>query len=58
MPYFAGLLPDGDLRRRVAKVLNVSETSSLKLLETLGGECAGTISLIPEEESHDLLATT
>ncbi len=50
MPFFAGLLPDGDLRRRVAEGLHVSETSSLKLLEALGGECAGTISLIPEDE--------
>ncbi len=45
LPFFAGLLPDGDLRRRIADALHFSETSSLKLLEALGGECAGTISL-------------
>jgi serine/threonine-protein kinase HipA len=47
LPFFAGLLPDGDLRRRVAEYLHISETSPLKLLEALGGECAGTVSLFP-----------
>lgn len=49
MPFFSGLLPDGELRRRVADYLHVSETSTLRLLEALGGECAGTISLSPED---------
>ncbi len=46
MPFFAGLLPDGDLRRRIADYLHVSETSTLKLLDALGGECAGTVSIV------------
>ncbi len=45
MPFFAGLLPDGELRRRVADHLHVSENSTLKLLDALGGECAGTVSI-------------
>jgi serine/threonine-protein kinase HipA len=48
MPFFAGLLPDGEARRKVADYLHVSETSTLKLLDALGGECAGTISIQPE----------
>jgi serine/threonine-protein kinase HipA len=49
MPFFAGLLPDGETRRRIAEYLHVSEASTLRLLEALGGECAGTVSLEPEE---------
>lgn len=45
LPFFAGLLPDGDLRRRIADWLHVSDTSTLRLLDALGGECAGTVSL-------------
>jgi serine/threonine-protein kinase HipA len=48
MPFFAGLLPDGEARRKVADYLHVSETSTLRLLDALGGECAGTVSIEPE----------
>jgi len=51
MPFFSGLLPDGDLRRRIADYLHVSETSTLRLLDALGGECAGTVSLLREDGS-------
>ena len=53
MPFFAGLLPDGDLRRRIADWLHVSESSSLRLLDALGGECAGTVSLINDKDEGD-----
>lgn len=49
LPFFAGILPDGNLRRRIADWLHVSESSTLRLLEALGGECAGTVSLIRED---------
>jgi serine/threonine-protein kinase HipA len=49
MPFFSGLLPDGDLRRRIADRLHISESSSLRLLDALGGECAGTVSLVRTE---------
>jgi len=48
MPFFSGLLPDGDQRRRIAAFLHVSENSAFKLLDALGGECAGTVSLLRE----------
>ena len=57
LPFFAGLLPDGDLRRRIAEYLHISETSSLKLLEALGGECAGTVSLLRLEDDGSLADT-
>jgi serine/threonine-protein kinase HipA len=53
LPFFAGLLPDGDARRKVADYLHVSETSTLKLLDALGGDCAGTVSIMPEERLED-----
>jgi len=49
IPFFSGLLPEGDSRKKIADYLHVSETSTLKLLESLGGECAGLITLTNEE---------
>lgn len=47
-PFFANLLPESDLRRRVARRLGLSEHNDFALLEAVGGECAGAISLLPE----------
>lgn len=49
IPFFSGLLPEEDSRKKIAEYLHVSETSTLKLLEALGGECAGLITILPEE---------
>ncbi len=38
-PFFAGLLPEGDLRVRLAKILQVSRQNDFALLDGLGGEC-------------------
>lgn len=54
LPYFEGLLPDGDLRKAVADHLHVSDRSTLKLLEILGKECAGTVSVVADEESGEM----
>ena len=40
--------------KKIADYLHISETSTLKLLEALGGECAGVISISSEDE--DLLS--
>jgi serine/threonine-protein kinase HipA len=53
MPFFSGLLPDGDLRRRIADYLHVSGSSTLRLLDALGGECAGTVSMLREVEEQE-----
>ena len=50
LPFFEGLLPEGDVKRRISDFLHISETSTLKLLQELGGECAGMISILPEGE--------
>jgi serine/threonine-protein kinase HipA len=47
-PFFSGLLPEDLIRTRVAKLLGVSERNPFSLLEIIGGECAGAISLYPE----------
>lgn len=52
LPFFEGLLPEGDVKRRISGYLHISETSTLKLLNELGGECAGMISILPEGEPN------
>lgn len=48
--FFANLLPEGDLRVAVANALRVSENNYYGLLEQLGGDCAGALSLHPPQE--------
>lgn len=49
MPFFSGLIPEEFTRKRVADYLHISELSTLKLLEALGQECAGYITITNEE---------
>ena len=49
--FFSGLLPDDIVRHRLARYLGVSEKNSFSLLEAIGGECAGALSLYPEGET-------
>lgn len=46
-PFFEGLLPEGDFLRAIARTLHVSATNPFQLLNDLGGECAGAISVGP-----------
>lgn len=48
---FGGMLPDGELRTRLAKHLGVSARNEFALLEIVGRECAGAISIVPRGES-------
>ena len=48
MPFFAGVLPEGRSRELIARILGVSETNDFALLERIGGECAGAVTLLPE----------
>jgi serine/threonine-protein kinase HipA len=50
-PYFAGLLPDEGARRKLAGALGVSEGNAFGLLEIIGGECAGALSLYTEGQT-------
>lgn len=44
--FFANLLPEGDIRRQVARQLGVSAENVFALLEGIGGDCAGAISIL------------
>ncbi|MEA5446845.1 type II toxin-antitoxin system HipA family toxin [Gammaproteobacteria bacterium AB-CW1] len=48
-PYFGNLLPEGPLRNRLARHLGLSEDNDFALLQAVGGECAGAVSLLPED---------
>lgn len=45
-PFFAGLLPEGDKRKLIAQVLHVSRQNDFALLDGIGGECAGAVTLL------------
>jgi len=47
-PFFAGILPEEEPRRIIASILGVSERNDFALLERIGGECAGAVTLLPE----------
>lgn len=49
--FFEGLLPEGDLRDLLAARLGVSKDNEFSILEEIGGDCAGAISLYPHDHS-------
>lgn len=46
--FFGNLLPEGSTRTLIARKLGISESNDFKLLEVLGGECAGALAILPE----------
>jgi serine/threonine-protein kinase HipA len=50
-PFFAGLLPEEAQREAVAKNLGISERNDFRLLEALGGDVAGALTLWPDGET-------
>lgn len=50
-PFFSGLLPDEAARQKLAGALGVSAGNAFGLLEVIGGECAGALSLYPAGET-------
>ena len=53
-PFFSNLLPEGEVRSLITKIKQISEHNDYKLLEAIGGECAGAVSIVPE---HTALST-
>ena len=47
--FFSNLIPEGDLRDKLAMQLGISEKNDFGLLEIVGGDVAGAISLYPDE---------
>ena len=54
-PFFAGLLPEGGKRKQIAKTLQVSTQNDYALLESLGGECAGAVTLLEPDQTPPAL---
>lgn len=50
-PFFSGLLPDEGARQRLAGALGISAGNAFGLLEVIGGECAGALSLYPSGQT-------
>ena len=51
-PFFAGLLPEEDSRKLIAKRFGISERNDFSLLERIGAECAGAVSLLRSDEEQ------
>lgn len=47
-PFFAGILPEEEPRKQIAGILGISHSNDFAMLERIGGECAGAVSLLPE----------
>jgi serine/threonine-protein kinase HipA len=45
-PFFAGLLPEGQMRRLIAQHFQVSDQNDFALLDHIGGECAGAVTFL------------
>jgi serine/threonine-protein kinase HipA len=45
-PFFAGLLPEGQMRRLIAQQFQVSGQNDFALLHSIGGECAGAVTFL------------
>lgn len=50
LPFFGGLLPEGGVRLAVARRLGVSERNDFALLDALGGDCAGAVTIGPSAD--------
>lgn len=45
-PYFAGLLPEGEFLKAIARAFGISAENPFSVLREIGGECAGAVSLV------------
>ena len=53
-PFFSNLLPEGEVKRIIARKFGISEQNDYALLENIGGECAGAVSiLVPGQTPED-----
>ena len=51
--FFGGILPEESQRTAIARALGVSADNEFRLLEHLGGEVAGALTLLPEGETPE-----
>lgn len=55
-PFFAGLLPEGQMRRLIAQHFHISRQNDFALLDRIGGECAGAVSFLDPGQQLPLAA--
>lgn len=55
--FFSNILPEGRIKALIAKEHGVSEKNDFKLLEEIGGECAGAISVLTSGKTPDPTGT-
>ncbi len=48
--FFGGALPEEDNRKVIARILGISAQNDFAMLEQIGGECAGAITFLPEDQ--------
>jgi serine/threonine-protein kinase HipA len=53
--YFTNLLPEGALRSLICQKLKISESNHYELLKKIGGECAGVIRVLSEDDDISIL---
>jgi len=46
-PFFANLLPEGEIKQVIARHLQISASNDFAMLNSIGGECAGAVSILP-----------
>ena len=56
-PYFANLLPEGEARTAVETRLGIRRGDDFELLNKIGGDCAGAVTLFPEDQTPFINAT-
>ncbi|MGE5282711.1 MAG: type II toxin-antitoxin system HipA family toxin, partial [Chloroflexota bacterium] len=57
-PFFAGLLPEGEFLKAIARAFGVSAGNAFSVLAEIGGECAGAVSLVSPGETPPFAAPT
>lgn len=46
--WFGGLLPEGDVKESLARALGTSSSNQFRILNEIGGDCAGAVEIVPE----------
>lgn len=49
--YFAGILPEENIRDTIASKFGISSRNDFAMLEKIGGECAGAVTFMPAGQS-------
>ncbi|MFZ3046418.1 MAG: type II toxin-antitoxin system HipA family toxin [Desulfatirhabdiaceae bacterium] len=50
-PFFSNLLPEANIKWIIAQRLRISENNDFAMLNSIGGECAGAVSVMPSGET-------